>query len=693
MDRLMAVIHRLTGPIENEFDRRRASLMAGLCIITLGSAPIILVGDILLHNPTGIVVNLSITILTLMSIYLLRIRQTRAAEWLFVLSLSVVSNIGAFLGGGIDSGVYGLNAAIVLIAGLVLRARGTIIVIGIALAFAAGSDLSPVWLVLPFEFRFLFWTMILTIIAVIVVGVVQIVESALSRLQQQTRELEHTIQELERTNVSRNYVESILGALREFIVVTKNYRIISVAGAVQPSGGWHPDELIGEPLEQIFRGINKHNPAHSRDVVFLRKDQTEVPVLVTMGRLPNDECVWAASDVSALVATTEALRQSHDRARAANAAKSSFLANMSHELRTPLNAIIGYGELLADDIDDPVMLEDLSRIGSAAHSLLELINGVLDLSKIESGRIELQQEWTEMDDIVQPLIAVMEPIVLQRGLSLQVQGEGIAGPSIYTDPQKLRQILTNLLSNAAKFTNEGGIQLKIQRWERSRMPWVRFEVIDTGIGLSQEDIDVVFEAFTQARERNDAQNPQGTGLGLSICRAYVEMMGGQIFVESTLGEGSRFVVELPAAQYSALTPLTPSAPIPDAIPTAQRILTVDDDTSFLTFARRILERKGRQVICTTDPHQALDWADRFRADLVLLDISMPILSGWSFAVRLKKTLNKDTPVIVVSGAGDEEVATALGCRGFILKPARADELIAAVDDVLASASPTDTQVE
>jgi len=674
-------------------DRRRQFMV----VVALGSLPLLLVGvghEGFVGNPVGVVINAAMAAVNLVVVFALGKGYSSATVgWPLMLFQVLVSNLAAAAVGGADSSGFAGNVVVLVFAAIVLPRIAVPIFVLLITLLGWLMFQYPMVEVVEFseDMHVWSWMVCLAMASGMVAALVSVTERSLQRAREKSDALESTVAELQRTSVSRDFVQNVVSAIPDFVIVTgADRRVQMVNEALAKRARWSLDDLTGKPLSDLVVGVD--GLARSGEAALRCADGATIPVAINVGELPatsDDESlsVWSATDIRAQHATQDALRQAHQRAQAASKAKSNFLANMSHELRTPLNAIIGYGELLADDIEDDAQQADLDKIGTAARTLLDLINGVLDLSRIESGKVELQLADTTVSDIVDDVIDIVRPLATARGLELRATEVERDGPPVYVDRGKLRQVVTNLLTNAVKFTRQGTVELSVERWKRSGLDWLRIVVTDTGIGMSSEDLAEVFEPFAQGAD-HQASEFGGTGLGLSICHAFIEMMGGQIHAESEVGRGSRFVVEVPAAAASSLraTP-TPSRKLPQAQDDAHTILVVDDDPRFLELVERVLADDGRQVVCASDAASAIDWAASNAADLIILDVEMPGIDGWTFLVRLRNTLCGSSPVAVISAEADAQVARALGADRFLQKPIRNDALRRLAEELISEDSP------
>ncbi|MBW2287870.1 MAG: response regulator [Deltaproteobacteria bacterium] len=398
----------------------------------------------------------------------------------------------------------------------------------------------------------------------------------------------------------------------------------------------------------------------------------------------NRELEQHSAELETTVAQrTVELKQAMEAAEDASRAKSGFLANMSHELRTPMNAIIGYSEMLMEDAEDDgneEVVGDLKKIHSAGTHLLSLINDVLDLSKVESGKMDLYLETFEIAPMVDGVVATIDTLVKKNGNRLRVEVDPSLG-EMRADLTKVRQALFNLLSNAAKFTHEGEIGIEVQAEQVDDSDWVRMSVSDSGIGIPPEKIDHVFEEFSQADETT-TRDYGGTGLGLAISRRFCQMMGGDITLRSSVGEGSTFTIMLPVkvAEDSAESEAeAPVAVTPE--PGEERVvLVIDDDPSALDLLGRTLQGAGVRVVTCGDGREALNLARTLHPAAITLDVLMPGMDGWEVLRELKDDPEtRDIPVIMVTMTDDRKLGYALGATEFLTKPVQRGQLVQLLD--------------
>ncbi|MDX1664155.1 MAG: PAS domain S-box protein [Candidatus Promineifilaceae bacterium] len=373
----------------------------------------------------------------------------------------------------------------------------------------------------------------------------------------------------------------------------------------------------------------------------------------------------------------EAAEEAQKVAEAASAAKSTFLANMSHELRTPLNAIIGYSEMLIEDaafdgFDE--LVPDLEKIHSAGRHLLQLINDVLDLSKIEAGKMELYLERFSVPDMVQEVTFTIQPLVDQNGNELVVEVDETVG-AMRADLTKVRQALFNLLSNASKFTEGGTVRLAVATEQRDGADWLAFTVADTGIGMTEEQMDKLFQPFTQA-DASTTRKYGGTGLGLAITRRFCEMMGGHVTVESEPGVGSTFTIHLP--RIVGKTPRAVAAAekaVAGEGGTGAVVLVVDDDPTARDLLCRFLAKEGFTVRTAADGERALEMARALQPFAITLDVLMPGMDGWMVLRALKADpAVADIPVIMLTMVDNKRMGFALGASDYLAKPIERERL-------------------
>lgn len=471
--------------------------------------------------------------------------------------------------------------------------------------------------------------------------------------------------------------------------------------------GCQREEMIGTVLPGLAGGTD--NFGHQEAMAYMARARDGEPqVFEWVATKKDGTCFWVeislkrseingrnrilavVRDVSERKQHAEQLQKAQWAADMANRTKSEFLANMSHEVRTPLNGIMGLSQLLRTTELSPEQLGYLEMLDRSSLHLLSLINDILDISKIEAGSLALDCQPFSFTQLLREVMEMYAKPAAEKGIELQHMVEAGLPLLLMGDPLRLRQVLVNLLGNAVKFTSHGGVWLRAGFAEGCEGGRLFFEVADSGIGMSQETIQRIFHPFTQA-DSSIARLHGGSGLGLAICKRLTELMGGVITVESSLGHGSSFRVELPFKVADESVLASPGCCVKHAVPSVSlKVLLVEDQDVNRTFVQRLLERHGHQIIPAVDGLMALDLLARDRYDLMLLDIQMPGMGGEEVLARLRQSEQERAthlPVIALTAhalAGDREKLLQQGFDGYVSKPVQLALLLDEMAAVLAA---------
>lgn len=520
-------------------------------------------------------------------------------------------------------------------------------------------------------------------------------------LEQKSRALfqaNHDLRQLAETLSDREEkTRAILEAAAEGIItLDEQNRIVSFNAAAEEIFRYAAAEVLGQDVNLLIAAPQQEMPERSPlrlrgvEAVGLRHDGSSFPMELGVSRICSVDrlmVILIVRDITErqrfhqeMIRVNSALERARDHALEASRAKSAFLANMSHELRTPLNAIIGYSEMLQEDLEERGQGElapDLRKIHTAGRHLLALINDILDLSKIEAGKMDLYLENIDLEVMIHEVVSTIRPLAVKNGNVVVVDLDDDLG-AMQADATKMRQVLLNLLSNACKFTDQGTVRVEAARQPGER---IRIRVIDSGIGMTAEQMDRLFQEFTQG-DGSTTRRFGGTGLGLAISRRFCRLMGGDVTVTSTPGKGSTFTIDLPA-EHAVLNAQANAADRQDA--DLERdgddvILVIDDDPAVRELVERRLVKEGYRVVTAQGGVEGLRMARDLRPSAITLDVMMPGMDGWAVLSALKANAELAAiPVIMLSMVSDQNLGYALGAADYLVKPIDKDRLVAVLN--------------
>ena len=478
-------------------------------------------------------------------------------------------------------------------------------------------------------------------------------------------------------------------------------RVVSWNAGAERIKGYSAEEIVGQHFSRFYpqEDIQSGKPQRDLDVVAakgqfedegwrVRQDGSAFWANVVFTAIRDQGgnlrgFAMLTRDLTEPMKIEATLTKAKDAADAANQAKSAFLATMSHELRTPMNAILGYSEILMEDAEDKGQedfIPDLEKIHASGNHLLSLINNILDLSKIEAGKMDLFLESFGISRVIEDVVSTIRPLVEKNANTLQVHCAADLG-TMHADLTKVRQSLFNLLSNACKFTENGTITLEASRELIGGVDWIKFSVSDTGIGMAPDQMEKLFQPFVQG-DASTSRKFGGTGLGMTITHRFCQMMGGEISAVSEPGRGTTFTIRLPArvkVQPPAAAPLT-EPPEPMVSEGSSTVLVIEDDPDTRDLLKRFLSKDGFRVKTVAEGEEGLRLARELQPDVITLDVMMSGLDGWAVLTELKADpALADIPVVMLTFVDNKNLGYALGASDYLTKPIQRERLLAVLE--------------
>jgi PAS domain S-box-containing protein len=495
----------------------------------------------------------------------------------------------------------------------------------------------------------------------------------------------------------------MVGSVTDYAIVMLDPegRVVSWNAGAERIEGYSAEEIVGQHFSRFYphEDIQSGKPQRDLDVVAakgqfedegrrVRQDGSTfwanvvfTPIRDQGGNLRG--FAMLTRDLTEPMIIEETLTKAKDTADAANQAKSAFLATMSHELRTPMNAILGYSEILMEEAKDKGQedfIPDLEKIHASGNHLLDLINNILDLSKIEAGKMDLFLESFGISRVIEDVVSTVRPLVEKNANTLRVHCAADLG-TMHADLAKVRQSLFNLLSNACKFTENGTITLEVSRELIGGVDWIKFIVSDTGIGMAPDQMEKLFQPFIQG-DASTSRKFGGTGLGMTITRRFCQMMGGEISASSEPGGGTTFSIRLPAqvkVHPPAAAPLSepPEQMVSEGLST---VLVIEDDANTRDLLKRFLNKDGFRVQTVSEGEEGLRLARELQPDVITLDVMMPGLDGWAVLTELKADpALAEIPVVMLTIVDNKNLGYALGASDYLTKPIQRERLLAVLE--------------